>query len=110
MSGTPEEMLTAAITDFDYPSVTYDFVGNRELSFASTRELESYLKKLLWATDPESVKDGLAGVLYWGHYRAGYRDDRVREFRTTVTARHLLRATETFQLLRNVDLIVLKKI
>jgi hypothetical protein len=110
MRETPEEMLIEAISAFDYPSVTYDFVEDREHSFASTRELETHLGKLLWATDAEPVRDGLSGVLYWGHYRVGYRDDRVRKFRATVTAQQLLKAISTFRLLRGPDLTVLRGI
>ena len=92
MSRTPEETLIEAIKAYGYPPVTYDFVKERELSFASTRDLERYLQNLLRATDAQSVRDGLSGVLYWGHYRAGYKDDRVRKFRATVTDKQLLKA------------------
>jgi hypothetical protein len=110
MSKTPEEVLVEAINAYDYPRVTFDYLKEREHWCTSIRDLERYLQELLWATDTESVKNGLSGVLYWGHYRAGYKDDRVRKFRAAVKDAQLLQAIQSFQALRGTGLLCLRKI
>jgi len=110
MSPTAEETLIEAITAYDYPPVTYDFLEQRERCFAGVRDLERYLQGLLWATDTQSIRNGLSGVLYWGHYRVGYRDDRVRNFRARVTETQLLRAIRTFRVLHGSGIVDLCKI
>jgi hypothetical protein len=103
-------MLIEAIRDYDYPPVTYDFVKNREYPFGNMRDLESYLQGLLHATDEQRVKDGLSGVLYWGFYRVGYRDDRVKKFREKVSDWQLRQALEAFSVLEGTGLNRLSKL
>lgn len=91
-----DEMLLQAIKAYDYPAVTYDFVHHREIGFPTMRELDDYLRSLLHASDAQRVKDGLSGILYWGHYRPGYRDHRVERFRKRVTSDQLEQAIKTF--------------
>ena len=110
MIRVPEEILVKAIRAFDYPPVTYDFVQDCERPFGSMRALESHLQNLLHATDERSVKDGLSGVLYWGYYRVGYRDYRVKRFRERVTDRGLRQAIQVFQDLEGIGLRSLKKL
>ncbi|MBI3681400.1 MAG: hypothetical protein HY235_13535 [Acidobacteria bacterium] len=81
MNQTLEDKLVDAINAYDYPPVTYDFVERRERRFSSMSDLDQYLQNLLQASDVQSLKNGLSGILYWGHYRAGFRDHRVRTFR-----------------------------
>lgn len=52
----------------------------------------------------------LSGVLYWGHYRAGYKDDRVTKVRATVTDKQLLEAIQVFQRIQGTGLISLRKL
>jgi hypothetical protein len=85
MNRMPPDTLTEAINGYDYPSVTYDFAHEREVCFSSMKHLDDYLQNLLRAGDVLNLKDGLSGVLYWGHYRTGYRDHRVKQFRSRVT-------------------------
>ena len=80
-----EDQIAEAIARFDYPSVTYDFIAGCELSFPSMIDLDHYLQDLLLSGAQDKLKDGLSGILYWGHYRAPYRDYRVAKFRTGVT-------------------------
>lgn len=93
---TLAEMLLQAIKAYDYPPVTYDFVRQREVRFLTMRELDDYLRSLLQASDAQSVKDGLSGILYWGHYRTGIRDHRVERFRTKVTSDQIEQGIKTF--------------
>jgi hypothetical protein len=109
VNGTLEDKLVEAIGAYSYPAVTYDFVGGRELRFSSMNELDYHLQNLLKTDDVQSLKDGLSGILYWGHYLAGYRDSRVATFRRTVTDVQLQRAIRTFRLLDGPGLISLKK-
>lgn len=104
-----EDKLVEAISGYGYPAVTYDFVGGRELRFSSMNDLDYYLQNLLDTDEAQSLKDGLSGILYWGHYRAGYRDYRVATFRRTVTDVQLQGAIGTFRLLDGTGLISLKR-
>ena len=110
MTPALEEMLVEAIRLYNYPAVTYDLLDERERWFPSMRDLESYLQTLLTAHDVKSVESGLAGVLYWGHYRAGYKSDRVRKFRSTVTDKHLRQAIMAFPALRGSGLMDLRNL
>jgi hypothetical protein len=102
--------LLKATLDYDYPAVTYDFAGGRERQFPSANDLETYLQGFLRSDDLRKLRDGLSGLLYWGHYRAGYRDYRVARFRNSVTDVALRRAVEIFPTLQGVALVALKKL
>lgn len=106
----PEDTLTEAIKAYDYPPVTYDFAQEREVRFSTMRSLDDYLQNLLRTSDVLSLKDGLSGILYWGHYRTSYRDHRVREFRAGVADEQLQLAIETFQVLEGTGLMNLRKL
>ena len=100
--------MVEAVSAYDYPPVTYDFVKEQEHRFASVRDLEHFLQSLLLATDADSVRNGLSGVLYWGHYRAGYRDDRVAKFRSAVNDDKIRQAIHAFQTLKGTGLLGLR--
>lgn len=110
MNQTLEDKLIDAIRAYDYPPVTYDFVEERERCFSTMRDLDSFLQHLLQASDLQSLKNGLSGILYWGYYRAGFRDHRVTTFRRTVADVRLQRASETFRVLDGTGIISLKKL
>lgn len=93
-------ILSKAIQHYDFPSVTYDFSSHREETHNSMREVEAEIRASLLANDLESVRNGLANVIYWGYARIGYRDDRVRRFLTDVTERQLREASTLFQHIR----------
>lgn len=101
-------LLRAAIDEYSYPCVAYAFDKPRELSFNTMRELEAFVKNKLLSPDIERVKDGLSTILYWGHYRAGYRKYRVAEFCRTVTAQQLEEAREMLPRLHGAGLRQLK--
>ncbi|HZW93247.1 MAG TPA: hypothetical protein VFF64_09875 [Candidatus Eremiobacteraceae bacterium] len=84
-----EDQLAEAIARFDYPPVTYDFIAGCELSFPSMIDLDHYLQDQLLSGAQDKLKDGLSGILYWGNYRAPYRDYRIAKFRTGVTSAKL---------------------
>jgi hypothetical protein len=104
------KLLIEAIRDYDYPPVAYDFVRGCQRDFGDMRDLESHLQNLLTARDEQRVKDGLSGVLYWGFYRIGYRDERVRRFRESVSDRQLRQAIEVFAVLEGTELDRLRKL
>jgi len=57
-----------------------------------------------------SLKDGLSGIFYWGHYRAGFRDHRVTKFRTIVADMDLQSANEAIRVLDGTGLTSLKQL
>lgn len=94
------KVLLQAIQEYDFPFVTYDFTEKREIRHQSMRDVEARIREQLLADKPESIRDGLSNVLYWGYARTGYRWNRITGFRTKVTEAKLLRAGETFRELR----------
>ncbi len=103
-----EDQIVNAIRSYDYPPVTYDFLSERERSFPHMIDLDRYLQDLLLSGDPNKLKDGLSGILYWGHYRAPYRDYRVTKFRTEVTSAQLNHASAVIQTLDGSSLVTLR--
>ena len=99
MNQTLDDTLIEAISAYDYPPITYDFPEGRQRRFSSMIDLDHFLQTLLLSGDVGSMKDGLSGILYWGHYRAGFRDHRVMKFRTTVSDVELRSANEAVRLL-----------
>jgi hypothetical protein len=104
------DMLLQAIKAYDYPPVTYDFVQQREIRFSTVQDLDNYLHTLLHSGDTQHVKDGLSGILYWGHYRTGIREYRVNRFRTTITSDHIEQGIKTFKALDGTGLTKLQKL
>jgi len=104
-----DKLLEARLA-YDYPAVTYDFADGRERQFPSINDLDTYLQGFLRSNDLQKLRDGLSGLLYWGHYRAGYRDYRVAGFRNSVTDIGLRRAVEIFPTLQGVGLVALKRL
>ena len=76
--------LIACVNGYNYPSHVFSFNENVELKFENYRSLEKYILKELESNDPNIIKNGLSNVLYWGHFRAGYRDVRVNKFRSKI--------------------------
>ena len=77
--------LIEIVSKYNYPPRLFDFESNKEIIFDSYRNLEGYLRENLMSNDLSSVNNGLSNVLYWGHYRAGYRDVRVERFKAKIT-------------------------
>ena len=75
--------------EYDFPKRLYDFYNNQEIEFGAYRELEQYIQTRLKSNEPEEIKNGLSNVLYWGYYRIGYRDERIKRFRDKVTESQL---------------------
>ena len=90
-------LLYETVGEYDFPPVTYNFAKDPcytlEKDGANPHKkgklpchdcmcaVEEYIGGLLHSQEVSEVRDGLSNVLYWGHARAGYRDDRVRTFR-----------------------------
>ena len=72
------ESLAAAVREYDFPCVVFDFNGGEECRLASMVEVETAIRSQLLASGMASIKDGLSNVLYWGYARTGYRDTRVQ--------------------------------
>jgi hypothetical protein len=102
--------LIEAISGYDYPATTYDFSRGCERCFSNMTDLDGFLRNLLRSRDAQQLKDGLSGILYWGHYRAGFRDHRVTKFREMVSNATLERSSEAIQLLDGTSLMELKKL
>jgi hypothetical protein len=103
-----EDQIVEAIARFDYPPVTYDFIAGCELSFPSMIDLDHYLQDLLLSGTQDKLKDGLCGILYWGNYRAPYRDYRVAKFRMGVTSAKLHLASTVVRILDGSSLATLR--
>ena len=110
MNQTLDDTLIEAISAYDYPPITYDFLEGRQRRFSSMIDLDHFLQTLLLSGDVRSMKDGLSGILYWGHYRAGFRDHRVMKFRTTVSDVELRSTNEAVRLLDGTGLVSLQQI
>lgn len=79
------EKVEIVFPEYNYPGFGFEFNSQVEKSFSSYRELEAEFRSQLFSSSLEQIKDGLSNVLYWGFYRAGYRDVRVQKFRNKVT-------------------------
>ena len=111
MNQSPEGTLIEAISAYDYPLITYDFVEDRVRQFHDKFEFERFLKNLLVASDMQSINDGLSGVLYWGYCRSPRRaKNRVNRFRDEVSDAQLRTTGELFPILEGTGLMRLKRI
>ena len=88
-------ILLNAIKSYCYPKVTY-FPDKRLIHHRSMHELEMKIRGQLLSGQLAQVKDGLSNILYWGHFRAGYRDSRVKKFRDKVNDILLKKAAKLF--------------
>lgn len=88
LAGTSDyaSTLCAAIREYRFPPVTFDFQAREETRHADMRGVEDRIRGLLTAPSRQEMKDGLSNVLYWGYANSpGPRDDRVGKFRKGVT-------------------------
>ena len=77
--------LGDALSKYDYPKVAFDFRRNRQVDFASYRQLELSIRRQLRSRQPHVVKDGLSNVLFWGYATSpGRQTSRVKRFRDEV--------------------------
>lgn len=83
--------LKAAIAAHAFPPVYFDFPAGVEVRAPHMLAVEAAIREMLVATTIESVRDGLANVVYWGYAQVGYRDRRVRRFRDNVADEQLIR-------------------
>jgi len=70
---------------YDFPSRLYNFNDNKEIEFDNYRSLEGYIRNQLHSEHYSQIRDGLSNVLYWGYYRIGYGETRIKIFRDEVT-------------------------
>ena len=97
LAGTPDyaSALCAAIREYRFPPVTFDFEAGEETRHADMRGVEDRIRGLLTAPSRQQVKEGLANVLYWGYANSpGRRDHKVGEFQRGVTCDQLDRFAE----------------
>ncbi len=80
-----------------YPRVLFDFDQQSEILFPSFRIFEDKLRSQLTSSSNAQVKNGLSNVLYWGLYRMGIRDVRVKHFRENISDRQLAQARALFR-------------
>jgi len=77
--------MTYTFPKYDFPCKLFDFKNKSEIEFEDYRTLEKYIQKQLLSNDILQVKDGLSNVLFWGYYRIGYKETRLKKFRDYVT-------------------------
>ncbi len=87
-------VLQGALSRYSYPSVVWDFAHQCERRLPSMREVETFIGERLVSRKPDMVKQGLANVLFWGHYSAGYCNYRVENFLSRLTQDQLRHATD----------------
>ena len=73
-------------------------------------ELEMKIRGQLLSGQLAQVKDGLSNILYWGHFRAGYRDSRVKKFRDKVNDILLKKAAKLFPVIVANGIIQIKEL
>ena len=110
LSNKEINILNAAINEYSFPCVFYDFVKDRQFSFQNMNMVEAYIGKDLKSGDYDSVKNGLSNVLYWGFAQVGYRNIRVGTFRNKVTHCQLYDATVLFENLEGSGLKEIQRI
>ena len=110
LSNSQVQALGDAIERYDYPRVTYDFRAKRELKHPTMREVETTIKNDLVSKHLDSVKYGMANVVYWGHRRAGYQWFRVQRFINDVTEQQLREAMDSFHSMRGAGLGSIKRL
>ena len=77
------DRLREAVAGYDHPKVVYDFCKERETCCEDMVGVEQRIGALLRGLDPDSIRDGLSNVLYWGYARQPRRRDaKVRDFGT----------------------------
>jgi hypothetical protein len=94
------EILRAAIANYNYPTVAYDFENEVEIQFENMLEVEAFIGAKLHSNQVQEVKDGLSNVLYWGFANAGFRWVRVNNFRNGVNEATI----NQFMEVRNINL------
>jgi hypothetical protein len=77
--------MTYSFPKYDFPCKLFDFEIKSEIEFENYRTLEKYIQKQLLSNDILQVKDGLSNVLFWGYYRIGYKETRLKKFRDNIT-------------------------
>ena len=103
-------ILRNAITAYNFPCVYYDFENGCEVSHLTMSPVEEALKNDLISRNSYNVKNGLSNVLYWGFAQVGYRDTRVKTFRSKVRDGQLHDASILFKDQENIDLMKIKNI
>ncbi|WP_158306926.1 hypothetical protein [Acidithiobacillus ferrivorans] len=74
-----------AINAYAFPATYYDFVQNVPIRAAGMAGVESAIGNMLLSANPETAKQGLANILYWGYAQIGFGPTRVDRFWNGVT-------------------------
>jgi len=82
--------LNAAITNYGFPAVYFDFALNAPVAAANMAAVEAHIHNQLTSANQQSVLHGLANILYWGYAQIGYRNVRVNNFLVDANAAHAL--------------------
>jgi len=80
LSNTQVRSLNAAITNYGFPAVYFDFNQNAPVEAANIAAVEEHIRSQLKSENQQRVLHGLANVLYWGYAQIGYREVRVNNF------------------------------
>ena len=72
--------LETAINEYSFPPIYYDFAKKEEIRCKNMQELEIAIRQMIFMSDLEHIKYGLANVIYWGNANAGYQMYRVKCF------------------------------
>ncbi len=86
--------LQEAIITYDFPCAYYDFLNDLPAPQHNMISVENLIRTDLISGDTLLVKNGLSNVLYWGYAQTGYRNTRIKRFRTEVTGGKLKDAAE----------------
>ncbi|MGE0450574.1 MAG: hypothetical protein AB7Q29_13455 [Vicinamibacterales bacterium] len=63
--------LDAAISAYSFPAVYFDFQAGAKVETVGMSAVEGALRAMLTSASVESVRDGLANVIYWGYAQVG---------------------------------------
>lgn len=81
--------IRAAVAEYEYPFVTYDFKSGRPQCHPTMRAVENLIRGQLLHAEASVVKEGLSNVLYWGWATQGMQGHRVDKFRDNVADRQI---------------------
>ena len=83
------EKLEAAINEYDFPAIYFDFDNGTGKLARNMAEIENVIADQLRSREIERTKHGLINILYWGYARDGRRNDKISRFLNATTDQHI---------------------
>jgi hypothetical protein len=98
LSPQQAKTLADAVAGYAFPTAHFDFASQTPVVRLSMSELETRIRQQLLSDSPDTVKDGLSNVLYWGFTQmGGLANVRVGRFRSGVEDLQIEQAAALFK-------------